>query len=185
MSNINFDEIEKKYKDLIDIAKRYMQNIKDFEHDINHVNDVVYYTERLIEKLDKSVINIDVCIISAYWHDVGRIKGNEEHEKLSANMLKNVMEMYNYDEAFINECYDAIEFHKWNMNPKTLEGLIIKDADKLAWIGINRWKNCIKNNYKLDEIVNLLPKLRNEILCFEESKIIYDEDICKLIKYLI
>ena len=70
------------------------------------------------------------------------------------------------------------------MKPETIEGLIVKDADKLAWIGIGRWKSCIQNNQRLDTIVELLPKLRNEILYFDESKRIYDEDIIKLIKLL-
>ena len=41
-----------------------------------------------------------------------------------------------------------------------------------------------QNNQRLDTIVELLPKLRNEILYFDESKRIYDEDIIKLIKLL-
>ena len=181
--NTDFDEIEKKYKNIIDIAKEYMQSISDYEHNINHMNDVVHYTKLLIERLNIE-IDVDVCIISAYWHDVGRIKVNEGHEKLSAEMLKEVMKDYKYDDILIDKCYKAIENHKWNMTPETIEGLIIKDADKLAWIGIGRWKSCIKNNQRLDTIVFLLPKLRNEILYFDESKEIYDEDIIKLLKLL-
>ena len=99
-------------------------------------------------------------------------------------MLKEVMEDYKYDDILIDKCYKAIENHKWNMKPETTEGLIVKDADKLAWIGIGRWESCIQNNQRLDTIVELLPKLRNEILYFDESKRIYDEDIIKLIKLL-
>ena len=36
----------------------------------------------------------------------------------------------------------AIENHKWDMIPKTNEGLVVKDADKLAWIGKGRWETC-------------------------------------------
>ena len=32
-------------------------------------------------------------------------------------MLKEEMEMQGYDRQFINECYTAIENHKWNMIP--------------------------------------------------------------------
>ena len=49
---INYDEIESKHKDLIDVSKEYMININDFEHDINHINDVLFYTKKLISKLD-------------------------------------------------------------------------------------------------------------------------------------
>ena len=177
------DIVEIKHNDIIDIAKKYMQGINDYEHNINHVNDVVYYTKELIKNFDLDV-DEEVCIISAYWHDVGRIKVNEGHEKVSAQMLKETMEQYNYDSSLIDKCYKAIENHKWNMTPETTEGLILKDADKLAWIGKGRWESCINNNQELDSIIELLPKLRNEILYFDESKKIYDRDIIKLIKLL-
>lgn len=180
---IEFDDVEKKYKDIIDIAKKYMQNIDDCEHDINHIHDVVYYTKLLIKKLNID-INVDVCIISAYWHDVGRIKIDAGHEKISAQMLKETMTIYKYDDILIDECCKAIENHKWNMLPKAKEGLIIKDADKLAWIGMGRWKSCLNSNQKLDLIIELLPKLRNDILYFDESKKIYDNDIVELIRLL-
>lgn len=183
MRNINYEEIEKKYKNLIDVAKNYMNSIDDCEHDINHVNDVVFYTKELINKLNID-INYDVCIVSAYWHDVGRIKVKDGHEKLSAEMLKEVMEKNNCDKKMIEDCYKAIENHKWNMKPETVEGLVIKDADKLAWLGMGRWDSCFKNNQRLDELIKLLPRLKDEFLYFEESKLIYDKDVINLINYL-
>lgn len=180
---MEYIEIENKHKQIIDLAKKYMESINDSEHDINHMNDVVGYTKELLNILDVKV-NIDACIISAYWHDVGRTKANDGHEKLSAEMLKKVMLDLNYDETLINDCYVAIENHKWNMQPKSTEGLIIKDADKLAFLGEGRWESCLVNHQKLDELIKLLPKLRNEILYFDESKAIYDRDIVNLIKVL-
>ena len=178
-----YNYIELKYEKLINKAKEYMSQITDYEHDINHMQDVVNYTYEL---LDKIKINVDkeVCIISAYWHDVGRINCADGHEKVSAEMLKEEMEKEKYDSKFIDKCYLAIENHKWNMTPTTNEGLVVKDADKLAWIGKGRWGICLKNNQKLDSIITLLPKLRNEILKFEESKNIYDRDIIKLVDLL-
>ena len=99
-------------------------------------------------------------------------------------MLKKEMIESGYDNQFINECYLAIENHKWNMQPKTNEGLIVKDADKLGWIGIGRWQSCMKNNQNLDEIIKLLPRLKKEILYFKESKDIYDNDIVNLVRFL-
>ena len=130
---IDFENIEQKYENLINLAKDYMKTIEDREHDINHMNDVVYYTKKILNCLDEK-LNPDVCVISAYWHDVGRIKTRKGHEKLSAEMLKEEMQKNGYDDKFIEECYKAIEFHKWNMEPTTIEGLAVKDADKLAWI---------------------------------------------------
>ena len=177
------ENIEVKYSKLINKAKQYMSTIADYEHDINHMEDVVRYTYELLDKVDIEVNN-EICIIGAYWHDVGRIKCTDGHEKVSAEMLKKEMEKQGYDYDFINKCYIAIKNHKWNMIPENNEGLIIKDADKLAWIGKGRWETSLKNNQQLDSIVNLLPKLRNEILYFEESKKIYDRDIVTLVKII-
>ena len=160
-----------------------MSKITDYEHDVNHMQDVVNYTYELLHSV-KINVNNEICIICAYWHDVGRMHCKEGHEKISAEMLKTEMEEQGYDRQFINECCIAIENHKWNMTPKNNEGLIVKDADKLAWIGKGRWKICLENNQRLDSIISLLPELRSDILYYEESKKIYDRDIVKLVETL-
>ena len=72
------------------------------------------------------------------------------------------------------------------MQPQTIEGEIIRDADKLDFISIARWKSCLENNNlkALQELSNLLPKLRNEILHLDISKKIYDKKIIIFIKFI-
>lgn len=183
MVNCMDNYIENKYKDLINKAKDILSNIKDYEHNINHTLDVVEYTKELLNKIDIK-INKEVCIIAAYWHDTGRIKLDKGHELLSANMLKEEMLKNNYNIELIDMCYNAIINHKWNMKPLTLEGLIIKDADKLAFLGKRRWIECLNQNYKLDDIIKLLPKLKKEILYYNESKELYDILIIELVNIL-
>lgn len=180
---MSYEEIEIKYSDIIEEAKNYMRKIKDYEHGIEHAEDTVRYAKELLDVLDVKA-DKEVVIVSAYWHDVGRIKASNGHEELSAKMLEEYMKSKNLDEAFINACIKAIEKHKWNMKPETIEGLILKDADKLAFLGEGRWKACLKNRQELKALVSLLPRLRNEILYFEESRKIYDRDIVKLAKTL-
>ena len=178
-----YGEIEIKYKYLIKKAIDILNNINDYEHNLSHTLDVVEYTKELIDNL-KVNIDVDVCIISAYWHDVGRSKLDKGHEELSAEMLKQEMLDGNYDLELIDKCYQAIVNHKWNMIPKSNEGLVIKDADKLAFLGKRRWRECLKHNFRLDGIINLLPKLKNEILYFDESRKIYDRLIIELVNLL-
>mgnify|MGYP004630177675 CR=1 FL=1 len=99
-------------------------------------------------------------------------------------MLEEELRKRNYNEDFIIKCKKAIENHKWNMRPETVEGLIIKDADKLAWLGKERWTSCLNTKQELNDIINLLPQLRDNILHFEESKRIYDRDIINLVNIL-
>jgi HD superfamily phosphodiesterase len=180
---MNYIDIENKHKALIDTAINYLNQITDKEHDLNHTIDVVNFTKLILDKIDIDV-NIEACIISAYWHDVGRLKKPQGHELLSATMLKEEMLKNNYPNNLIETCYKAIENHKWNMKPKTPEGLVIKDADKIAYIGPNRWQSIINNKKRIDEIISLLPEIRNNILYFSISKEIYDEFMVKLVIYL-
>ena len=85
------------------------------------------------------------------------MESEKGHAIISANMLKKEMERLNYNEGFIEKCYKAIYKHSWNEIPDTLEGKIIRDADKIDFIGINRWKNCINSNCKFNKILDLLP----------------------------
>ena len=180
---MNMELIIKKHESLINEANLYMDKINYYEHNHNHIKDVVNNTLLIMNNLEEE-FNLEACIIGAYWHDVGRVICNKGHEIKSSDMLRDTMEKLCYSEDFINICCEAIKYHKWNMEPITIEGHILKDADKLAFIGINRWRECTENNYKLDDIIELLPKLRNEILHFDISKELYDIQICELVKYL-
>ena len=113
------------------------------------------------------------------------MEGADGHEKRSAEKLQAELKKQNYPQSFIAKCYAAIEKHKYNMAPTTVEGKIIKDADKLAWLGLGRWQSCLQHGQRLDSILELLPRLRNEILYFDESKQIYDEEMVKLVQFLV
>lgn len=179
----DLDDVIKKHEKIVNLSKIYMNDIKDFEHDSNHIQDVIQNIIKIASNLNK-YFDIEVCVIAGYWHDVGRTIKNDSHEKISAEILRTEMQKLNYKKEFIDKCYSAIEFHKWNMTPNTIEGLIVKDTDKLAWLGKGRWTACLNNNQKLEEIVKILPKLRNEILYFEESKRIFDDSIVEILELL-
>lgn len=178
-----YKDIEDKYKNLIDKAKTYMEKIKNDEHDMAHMNDTVLYTKELLGKIRKDV-NCDVCIISAYWYDVGRIEAIENPTELSAKMLKNEMINLGYDDSLINKCYTTIMSQLKDEKPATIEGLIIKDADKLAFLGRGRWREAIGEGKKLDEIVSLLLKIKDQSLYLDEAKDIYEREVVKLIELL-
>ena len=177
-----YKEIEGKHERIINIAIEKMKQSKDPKHNLVHTLDVVKYTKEILEKEDKA--NKEVCIVAAYWHDVGRLQQNKGHELISANELKIEMEKQNYPAEFIEKCYKAIYKHSWKKIPDTLEGIIIRDADKIDFVGINRWKECIKNGCRFEKILELLPTLRKDILKLEVSKEIYDREIGKLVVFL-
>lgn len=177
----NYEEIEEKHKDLIEKAIKKMNLVKDPKHSLSHVLQVVEYTKEILENVNA---DSEVCIISAYWHDVGRIEKNKGHALISANLLKEEMRRLAYDENFIDKCYKAIYKHSWNEKPETLEGDIIRDADKIDFVGIDRWKKAVEMKKRFTKIIENMPILRNDILQLQISKKIYDREIVQLVKYL-
>ena len=183
MRNINFLNIKNKHIKVIKVAISQLKKITDPEHCYGHTLDVLDFAQKIIDKNNYGA-DLDCLVISIFWHDVGRLHQDKGHELLSSQLLEKVLKEEKYDKNFVKKCNNAIRFHKWNMKPKSIEGKILKDADKLAFLGINRWKNCLKNDYKLNEIMKLLPNLKNKILCLNESKEFYDEAMIDLIKFL-
>ena len=175
-------QIESEYKELITFAKKVMLKSKDYEHAYGHQMDVVNNTIAIMRGLDESIsFDPKVCIIGAYWHDVGRFVQAEGHEEISAGMLELKMKEMGYGEDFITACSNAIRYHKWNMTPITTEGLIVKDADKLGFIGKKRWQESLKNCQNLTSILSNLQKLRNVYLYFKVSRDLYDKQIVDLV----
>lgn len=99
-------------------------------------------------------------------------------------MLKKEMSKLGYENKMIEECYSAVINHKRDLIPPTIEGKIVRDADKIAYIGKNRWKRCMEENPEaLDEIITVyLPILRDKILRLEYSKELFDRDMNSYIK---
>ena len=134
-------------------------------------NEIKYNNKKLIET-------------ACWWHDVGRLF-SPIHEDLSGQIARANLLGLGFDSDKADMVYQAIRFHKWKMIPKTLEGHILRDADKLDFISIKRWKKCLKERSleHIVPIVELLPKLR-EILKLKASKEIYDKEIFYFLKEL-
>lgn len=179
--NKEYNYIEEKYQILIQKAINYMKNVTDPKHSLSHMYAVVNYTKEILLKVEADK---EVCIIAAYWHDVGRSIQEKGHAELSAEMLKNEMQNSGYNNEFIEKCYNAVCKHGWNEEPETLEGIIIRDADKIDFIGIGRWNQCIEDNCKFNKILDLLPTMRKELLKLECSKEIFDREIANLVVFL-
>lgn len=172
-----YEEIYNKNKKLIDIAIEKTKKLDDdLLHFIGHTHDVIDYIKELLENYEA---NKEVCIIAAYWHDVGRVVVDEGHEEKSGEMLKKEMQKLGYEDEMIEQCYLAVVNHKRSSNPPTIEAKIVRDADKIAYIGKRRWRNCIEQDYTaLDEIIEkYLYVLKEKILKLDYSKELFDRDM--------
>ena len=160
---------------IINDAKKLLKKSNDKYHDTNHTKAVVA-NAKLLQKFYPGTSK-EIIIISAWWHDVGRLYQQQGHEKISAELVIKELQKFNYKKDFIESVFKAIESHNWNANPQTIEGKIIRDADKLDFININRWKRAIRaHQYQHVEDTNdLLIGLRDKLLTLPESKKIYDK----------
>lgn len=182
---IDIEEIVNKHKIVINKGIKLNKQVKNEGHGYQRTLDIIDNMQDIIEGLPEDTkVNIEACIIAGYWLDVGRGFSNEHPEKISADMLSEALAKENYEKKFIKTCYEAIIHHRWNMIPNTLEGHLVKDADKISFIGVERWKECIEKKQRIDLTMKLLGTLRNEMLYFNISKTIYDEKIVDLLQFL-
>lgn len=177
-----YEEIYDKNKKLINIAIEKMKQCEnDPLHFIGHIIDVVNYIKELLEKIPADK---EISIISAYWHDVGRTICDKGHEEESGRILKEEMIKLGYNNEIIEQCYLAVVNHKRESIPPTIEGEIVRDADKIAYIGRNRWERCIEEKPEaLNEIIEVyFPVLREKILRLDYSKELFDRDMDAYVK---
>ena len=176
---MSVEAIKNKYIDLINKALNIIKENDEPVHGIGHISGVVENTILLLEKYPEA--DKEVCILSAYWHDVGRKYGKKGHELKSAEMLKEELINNGYDEEFADKCFKAIYKTCEKDLPETLEGILVRDADKLDDLGIARWKECIEKNKRPPRVI---VGLRNELLQLDYSKELYDIKAEKWLKYI-
>lgn len=171
------------FKKSIEEARKIVGRISDLAHGSVHIESVVRTALRISKEYPE--VDSDLLAVAAWWHDAGRLY-SKDHEKLGAEMAeKNLIDL-GIEEETCKKVYNAIVFHKWFARPQTIEGEIVRDADKLDFISIPRWELCQKDkNLKVPQsIIDLLPKLRNEILHLDISREIFDERIIEFKKYI-
>lgn len=164
----------------------------DIFHGMDHAKDIAKTAKEILKyypQADKRAV-----VIAAWWHDVGRKDLSDGHEEHSAKLVSAELAKLNYDKAFINKVSDAIKFHGLSMHPTTIEGQIIRDADKLGYISIPRWKRVLKSpEYKSDvasskhALLNFRDKvfrLDSSMLELDISKQIYDYQFPKFEYYI-
>jgi HD superfamily phosphodiesterase len=98
-------------------------------HNLSHTQRVVNATKELIEGEQISEVDANVLLFAAWFHDVGYIKGTENHEEASVRIATTFLEEYNYDDSIIEQVSQLIRATKMDTEPESILEKIMKDAD--------------------------------------------------------
>ena len=98
-------------------------------HNLSHTQRVVNAVKELIVGENVSEVDANILLLAAWFHDVGYIKGCENHEESSTKIATNFLEEYNIDDSIIESVNKLIRATKMNVDPDTVLEKIIRDAD--------------------------------------------------------
>ncbi len=82
-------------------------------------------------------VDLEVLELASLLHDIGRVVSEENHAIVSAKIAKKILKCLGYPEDKIESVVHAIEAHSYssNIKPRTIEAMILSDADKIDALG--------------------------------------------------
>ncbi|MFQ5782633.1 MAG: HD domain-containing protein [Nitrosopumilus sp.] len=116
--------------------KTKMKN--DPAHDFNHIMRVYKNAKKIC---DKEKANEKLVLSAVLLHDIISYQKSDKRSKISsiesANKSKQILKKYDFSQEEITIISDAIRDHSFSQNktPKTIEGKILQDADRLDALG--------------------------------------------------
>ncbi|MDN3491213.1 Pycsar system effector family protein [Winogradskyella bathintestinalis] len=123
-------------KSLIEDTQEFVFNLIKNElpntfiyHNYTHTERVLRSIKEIIENSDVTEKEAEILKLSALLHDVGYIKGCENHEEESVKIATTFLKEKNADEELIKAVTDCIMATKFDTKPSGKLDKIIRDAD--------------------------------------------------------
>ncbi|MCK4565770.1 MAG: HD domain-containing protein [Candidatus Thorarchaeota archaeon] len=122
---------------IINFMQEKLSGSNSGAHTFDHTMRVYTLSLQIGEGLP---VSIRVLQAAALLHDVGRPRESEtgqSHSILSGEMSKPLLQELEYTESEIEQILDAIRTHRFSegIEPNSIEGKILSDADKLDAMG--------------------------------------------------
>lgn len=128
------------------VSKLFVEsNVKNLVyHNINHTRDVVKAVEKIGKGSNLTEPDLELVLLSAWFHDVGYILSRENHEEKSVEIAENFLTENNNSPEKINNIKSIISATKYHSSPKSLNEKIIRDADmyhlsKKKFLKYSKW----------------------------------------------
>ncbi len=167
-------------------AKQWIEKIDDPMHSVPHMKQTLIYAMDLAKSYPEA--DRDILEIAVWWHDVGRVFLDDGHAKKSAEMAGESLINIGIDSSEVAEICTMIESHSNSSttNPVSLEAIILKDADKLDFLTVSRWRIGIRDERSkgINTGISKIPTIGREILKLPESKIMFEKLFVQLLEYL-
>ncbi len=108
-------------------------------HGYDHTQRVLKIALKLAKNYGRC-IDVEILILATLLHDIGRAyetQKKKHHALISIEVAKNILEELGYPKEKISKVIEAIEAHSYTLGSKakTLEAMILSDADKLDALG--------------------------------------------------
>lgn len=169
------------------VEKAYLTSKEDFAQWMwkNHLQFVAHKAEELSKRFEA---NEDLAVAGAWLHDFGDAfvdRHSNEHEEISVNEAKRVLQSAGYSENEIKEVIDVIikpHSCKENNLPATIEGKVLATADALAHLTTDfyiqfAWMH-LPSNKSYSEFINWV----NEKLDRDFNKKIFFDEVKEEVK---
>ena len=134
-------------KNLIEKAEKYVKEIfrdkydnKSTYHSIEHVADVAEAAEKIGKASDLNEEELEAVIIAAWFHDVGYLFQQEDHESASVKVADEYLKGMEYPDRKIKSVIDCIVATKMNNVPANKMEEVIHDADSVHLSKQDYWK---------------------------------------------
>jgi hypothetical protein len=173
-------------KAAIELACELTFKCANVMHGISHLESVLYYSNILAKNYPE--VDPDVLEIAVWWHDVGRLYMDKGHAQKSMEMAIENLTKIGFSAIDVEKISVAIESHSNSSlkEPTMIEGIILRDADKLDFLTPARWQIGIdhERSEEIVEGIDRIPLILNEVLMLPESKELYNNLFAKLVEFL-
>lgn len=121
---------------ILPTARNYVENLfKDklssiyLYHNFLHTTNAVNRAQEIITHSSISQENAEKLLLAVWFHDVGYIEGEKDHEQRSAEYVRRFLQDKNFSAEYIAEVEKLILATQKNHTPNNLLEEMMKDAD--------------------------------------------------------
>jgi uncharacterized protein len=158
----------------LSIIREYAQNFyaPDDLHGIGHIQRVLSHA-KLIHQNEGGFWELIESII--WLHDIGRKyekEQNRNHALISADIAKDWLQKSEIPTQYHDLIIEGIQAHSFSLKipPKTIEAMIVSDADKLDALGaIGIFRTCAFQALHQEGINSILEHIDEKLLLLEQQ----------------